>query len=385
MQAPASPPTRQRDLLIAVFVAVVVIGWVVMLLAPILTPFAVSMLLAYLGDPWADALERRGLSRTTAVAVVFALILSAMLLVPLILVPLLSDQVRTLMESTPRYVERLAALAGPWLKQNFDIELHQYLSVEQVTVWLRQYWQQIGEVGATVVQTVTSSGMALLGLLLNLTLIPVLTFYLLRDFDLALERIRELLPRRLEPTISQLARESDAVLAAFVRGQLSVMVLLGLIYTAGLMLVGIDLALLIGMGAGLISFVPYLGGIVGFGAALIAALVQHGDLTTLLLVLAVFAVGQTIEGFMLTPWLVGESVGLHPVAVMFAVMAGGQLFGFVGVLLALPVAAVLVVLARYAHQRYVESELYRLAQPDSAVTVPDQAPAPAAPNATDPT
>ena len=158
--------------------------------------------------------------------------------------------------------------------------------------------------------------------------------------------------------MTRLAAESDQVLGGFLRGQLSVMLVLGAIYALGLWLVGLDLGLLIGFIAGLVSFVPYLGAFVGLAAAVIATLVQHGDLTHLALVLGVFAVGQALESFVLTPWLVGDRIGLHPVAVIFAIMAGGQMFGFLGVLLALPVTAVAMVLVRYMHQRYTSSGLY---------------------------
>jgi predicted PurR-regulated permease PerM len=188
--------------------------------------------------------------------------------------------------------------------------------------------------------------------------VPVLTFYFLRDWDVMVAQIRDLLPRPYLPTVSRLARESDEVLGGFLRGQFSVMLSLGSIYAIGLWAIGIDLGLLIGFVAGLVSFVPYLGAFVGVTSAVIATLVQHGDATHLLLVMGVFALGQTLEGFVLVPWLVGDRIGLHPVAVIFAIMAGGQLFGFLGVLLALPVAAVAMVLLRYAHEHYRRSGLY---------------------------
>jgi predicted PurR-regulated permease PerM len=187
--------------------------------------------------------------------------------------------------------------------------------------------------------------------------------------------------------VSQLTRESDQMLAGFVRGQLSVMVVLGLVYGLGLWAIGLDVGLLIGMVAGLMSFVPYLGATVGITAALIAAGVQYGDLQHLLLVGAVFGVGQTIENFVLVPYLVGDKIGMHPVGVIFAIMAGGQLFGFLGVLLALPVAAVAMVLLRHAHKVYTDSALYGGAAP--VVRVPADAvspdsPSPAVPVATPP-
>lgn len=171
-------------------------------------------------------------------------------------------------------------------------------------------------------------------------------------------RIREMLPRAMEPTVVRLAGECDEVLGAFLRGQLMVMLALGAVYSTGLWLIGLDVALIIGMAAGLLSFVPYLGFAIGLLAASIAAIVQYQDIMHFLMVLAVFGVGQMLEGMVLTPWLVGDRIGLHPVAVIFAVMAGGQLFGFFGILLALPVAAVVMVLLRHAHGRYLQSRLY---------------------------
>jgi predicted PurR-regulated permease PerM len=184
------------------------------------------------------------------------------------------------------------------------------------------------------------------------------TFYLLRDWDQLVANVRELLPRAIEPRVSAIAAEIDAVLAQFLRGQLTVMAALALIYTVGLWLAGLELAFSIGVIAGLVSFVPYLGVIVGVLLAGVAALLQYQDALHLLAVIAVFGVGQLLEGMVLSPLLVGDRIGLHPVAVIFAVMAGGQLFGFFGVLLALPVAAAIVVLLRHSHGEYVRSELY---------------------------
>ena len=202
---------------------------------------------------------------------------------------------------------------------------------------------------------------------------PVLSFYFLRDWDVFVGRVRELLPRPMLPIVSQLALEADQVLGGFIRGQLSVMVSLGMIYAVGLWAVGLSLGLLIGFVAGLVSFVPYMGAFFGLSAAVIACLVQYGDMYHLVLVLGVFAIGQTLESFVLVPWLVGDRIGLHPVAVIFAIMAGGQLFGFLGVLLALPVAAVAMVLLRFGHGRYRQSGLYGAPLPE-AISEGDGAP-----------
>jgi len=194
--------------------------------------------------------------------------------------------------------------------------------------------------------------------LMNLLLIPVVTFYLLRDWDTMVRQINDLLPRRYAPAAARLATEADEVLSAFLRGQFTVMLALGAIYSVGLWLVDLDLALLIGLFAGLVSFIPYMGATVGVVSASVAAIAQFGDLWSVVPVLIVFAVGQTLEGTVLTPKLVGDRIGLHPVAVIFAVLAGGQLFGFLGVLLALPVASVAMVLMRHVHDRYLDSQLY---------------------------
>ncbi len=332
-------------------------GYLVHLLAPVLTPFVTGALLAYLGDPLADRLEAAGLSRSLSVVVVFLVILLLLLILPLILLPALEGQVTRLLEALPRYLAWVQQHALPWLSSSLGLDLPNldWATLEQA---LQTHWRKVGGVAAVVVQTVSQSGMALMGWLANLVLIPVVTFYLLRDWDVLMADIRGLLPRRLEPTVVMLARQSDEVLGAFLRGQLMVMLGLATVYSVGLWLVGLDLALLLGSLAGLVSFVPYLGFILGVVLAGAAAVMQFHDLIHLAYVLAVFAVGQTLESVFFTPLFVGDKIGLHPVAVIFAVMAGGQLYGFIGVLLALPVAAVVMVLLRYVHRRYTESDLY---------------------------
>jgi predicted PurR-regulated permease PerM len=326
-------------------------------LAPILTPFATAALFAYLGDPAVDRLEARGFSRTVSVAMVFLAMLLALTAVLLILIPMIESQVSKLIDKLPGYLDTIRFRLLPWLNERFGVSAD-LLDVEKLVALAREHWQSAGGVATTLLATVGKSGLALVGWVINLTLVPVLLFYFLRDWDGMVLRVRELLPRHLEPTISALARQSDEVLGAFLRGQLSVMAALGTIYTGGLMIVGLDLALLIGMGAGLVSFIPYLGGIVGVGGGLIAAYMQFHDWQHPALVLMVFAIGQSLEGMVLTPWLVGDKIGMHPVGVIFAIMAGGQLFGFLGVLLALPTAAIVMVLLRYLHSQYKGSELY---------------------------
>ena len=334
-----------------------VAGWLLYLLSPILTPFVVSALLAYLGDPLVDRLEARGLKRTPAVAVVFSVIFLLLLLLVILLIPRVEAQISQLLQKLPGYIE--------WIREGLLPRVQALLPGEAADLdfaalqqALAEHWRAAGGLVAQVWQSVSGSGMALLAWLANLVLIPVLTFYLLRDWDHLVAGVYTLLPRRSAPTWARLARESDEVLGGFLRGQMLVMFALGVIYTTGLWLVGLDLALLIGMFAGIVSFVPYLGLIVGILTAGLAAILQFKGYGELPWVILVFVVGQLLEGTLLTPRLVGERIGLHPVAVIFAVMAGGQLYGFFGILLALPVAAVAMVLIRHLVQTYQASSLY---------------------------
>ncbi len=338
-------------------------GWLIYLLAPVITPFAISAVLAYLGDPLVDRLEkvslgRWKLGRTVAVSIVFVLMLSLLIVVLLIIVPLLVEQIRTLIHLLPRWIEWFSATALPWLAGKLGFELKDFDSAHFSQVF-KDYWREISTAAFKVVDYVSRGGMAVAALLTNLILIPVVTFYLLRDWDPLIRAIHDLLPRNMEAEISRTVIEVDDVLGAFFRGQLMVMLALGLIYSIGLSLVGIELGVLIGMGAGLLSIVPYLGSIVGVLVAVVAAIFQFQDVFHPLMVLLVFGVGQTAEGMYLTPKLVGDQIGLHPVTVIFAVLAGGQLFGFLGILLALPVAAALNVLVRHMHQKYRQSDLYQ--------------------------
>ncbi len=341
-----------------VLALVVGLGWLLYRLSPVMTPFAVSALLAYLGDPLADRLEKmRRFNRTAAVSVVFLLMTLLLVLFLLIIVPLMENQISRLVVKMPQYLNWIKDTVIPWLQNLIGLEASQ-LELSQITHLLRENWQQAGGVAAAVVSYVSRSGAALLGWVANLVLIPVVTFYLLRDWDQLVAAVHQLIPRHLEPTLSQLAGEADERMSAFIRGQLGVMLALGLIYSIGLWIAGIDLAFLIGMGAGLLSFIPYLGSIVGFAAAIVVSVVPFDGWWGPIAVCIVFIIGQAMEGMLLTPWLVGDKIGLHPVAVIFAVLAGGQLFGFFGILLALPVAAVLMVLLRHAHEWYKSSRLY---------------------------
>ncbi|KRA53403.1 hypothetical protein ASD77_01565 [Pseudoxanthomonas sp. Root65] len=336
-----------------------IVGWLIWLLAPVLTPFVCAALLGWLGDPWVDRLERSGRSRTTAVILVFTLMLLLLVLALVILVPMIERQVVTVIESMPAYRDWFVDKALPWVEQRTGLELVAWLDPDRLTEWIRGHWQQAGGVAATLFGYFSRSGFAVMAWVANLVLLPILTFYFLRDWDTLVERIAALVPRDHIATVTRLALESNDVLGAFLRGQFLVMLALGAIYAIGLSVVGLKVGLLVGIIAGLISFVPYLGTATGIVLGVIAALVQSGgDWSLVALVMGVFVAGQMLEGYVLTPRIVGDRIGLHPVAVIFAIMAGGQLFGFLGMLLALPVAAIANVLLRFAHERYTQSRLY---------------------------
>ena len=361
------------------FAIAAVIVYLIWLLAPVLMPFAVAAMLAYLGDPLVDRLERLGLNRAWAATIVFVVLLVAVIGVVLLLIPLVVRQVENLVDNLPRYGAWAQTVAWPWLQGRLHLDPHTFDS-DRLLDAIKSHLGSIGDVAGTVLGKVSRSGVGIAMWLTNLVLIPVVAFYLLRDWDRLVGTIDRMLPRSLQPTIAHLARESDRILGAFVRGQLLVMLALGVFYGAGLGLVGLAVGPLIGMVAGLLSFVPYLGFIIGFVAAMIAVLVQYGDWTHVLLVSGVFVIGQLLEGYVLVPKLVGDKIGLHPVAVIFAVLAGGYLFGFLGVLLALPAASVIMVLLRYLLERYRHSELYNeggaddpvVAEVDAAMRVDDE-------------
>ncbi|MEA9564596.1 MULTISPECIES: AI-2E family transporter [Xanthomonas] len=343
------------------WVAVIVgVLWVVSLLSPILTPFVLALLLAWLGDPLVDRIERAGRSRNMAVALVFVLALLLFVLALMILVPMIERQIMTLIDALPQMRTWAISTAIPWLEAKTGVELMGWLDPERLIDWIRSHWEQAGGAAKTFFGYVSRSGFAMVTWVINLALLPILAFYFLRDWDRLVERVAAVIPRAYIGTVSRLALESNDVLGGFIRGQFLVMLALGAIYATGLSIIGLNLGLLIGIIAGFISFIPYLGATTGIVLALLAAIVQAQglDLKLLIGVGVVFTVGQLLESYLLTPRIVGDKIGLHPVAVIFAVMAGGQLFGFLGMLLALPVAAVANVLLRYAHEQYTRSDLY---------------------------
>ncbi|MBY0544752.1 MAG: AI-2E family transporter [Gammaproteobacteria bacterium] len=326
-------------------------------LSPILTPFFIAAFIAYLADPLVNQLQRLKLPRLCAVLVVFILMSALVALFLLIFIPLLQQQITNLFAKVPDIIAWVELSLLPWLNEHLGLSLS--LDANYLKQALPNDLQQAGAVINNLSHTLFSSSKTVFVWVANLLFIPVLLFYLLRDWPVLLQNVKNLLPRRNEPGIMALARECNEVLGAFLRGQFLVMLSLGLIYSLGLTLIGLNTSFLIGLSAGLLCIVPYLGFIVGIAAALIAALLQFHDITHCIYVIIVFVIAQSIEGTILTPNLVGDRIGLHPVAVIFSILAGGQLFGFFGILLALPVAAVAMVFLRHLRKRYINSQLYR--------------------------
>ena len=322
------------------------------LLSEILLPFVAGMAVAYFLDPLADRLEKWRCSRTLATSLITAAFFVISVAIVVLLFPLLQAQVTKFLIRVPEYASRLREFAMPFLERlETDLTAAQ---MEKLGEAASTYGAQaIGWI-AELLMGLWSGGVALLQLFSLIVITPLVTFYLLRDWDRIVARIDALLPREAAPTIRARFREIDEMLAGFVRGQASVCLILGILYAVGLTAVGLDFGLLVGLGTGLISFVPYFGMLVGLAVGLGMAFAQFHDLLSIGLVAAVFAAGQIVEGQFLTPKLVGERVRLHPAWVIFALLAGGALFGFTGILLAIPAAAVIGVLVRFAIERYTQ-------------------------------
>ncbi len=352
-------PKISRTQLLWIVGALLVAGCLIWLLAPVLTPFLLSALLAYMADPVINRLECWKMRRDVAVSLVFLVVISLLTVAMLIVVPLLVRETVDLFERLPGYFQTLQETVLPWVERQLDIELGiDTFDAAQARELIQAHLQDIAGVAGALLAYITESGGRFVIWITGMILVPLVTFYLMRDWHKLLETVRDMLPRNIEPVAVKLTRDCDEALGGFLRGQLMVMVSLGIIYSVGLLIVGLNNAIAIGMIAGLVSFVPYLGAIIGILLAGITAVIQNFDVWFLLSVAIVFTVGQLIESFLLTPKLVGDRIGLHPVLVIFMVMAGAHLFGFIGILLALPVAAAGTVLVRFLYQNYKQSTIY---------------------------
>ena len=324
----------------------------------ILLPFVAGLAVAYALDPVADWLEKRGINRAVAALAVVVLIVILFVAVFLLIVPVLITQLVDFLQQLPNYVGRLQTLLGPWL----DSEWARYLGID--AQHLRNSLTSFFANGAGIVQTVVNSlltgGRTVIDIASLLFVTPFVVFYLLRDLDRMTAWIDDLLPRDYVDEIRRLARAMDEKVAAFVRGQMLSGTVLGIFYASGLMAVGLNYGLLIGLAAGILSFIPYVGFTTGFVASIIIALVQFWpNWIWLAATVAVFMAGQVLEGYILQPYLIGTRVGMHPVWLLFALFAFGLLFGFLGLLIAIPAAAAVGVLLQFAILRYKASPLYR--------------------------
>ena len=340
----------KSDIRTAWLVAIAIAGWLVYLLAPVLTPFVASALLAYIGDPLADRLQRLRFPRTLAVVTVFLLTFLFIALLVLLVGPLVKQQVESLFAALPAIAANVEQVVLPAAADFLGIELGDKVGLG---AFIADYKDMAGSWAGKIVQIGGSTGSMLAAAVISLFLIPILTFYLLRDWDKIIAHLGALVPASQRDTVYSLARETDDILGAFLRGQVMVMIALSVMYATGLSLFGLEYAVAIGVVSGLVSFVPYLGLVFGMTLASLTVVFEPSPWIPLAGVVGTFTVAQFLEGTVLTPKLVGDQIGLHPVVVIFAIAAGGQLFGFFGILLALPAAAVLSVLVRFAFDRYL--------------------------------
>ncbi|ANQ86296.1 AI-2E family transporter [Azoarcus olearius] len=326
------------------------------LLSPILAPFAVAAVFAYICDPAVNWMVVRRVPRPAAVLLVITGLALILVALTLILVPMLYREAVTLIQRLPDLVEVFNQRAAPLLREHLGIRLQ--LDAGQARKWLAQNADTAQDVIPILLGHIKTGGLALIALVANLFLVPVVMFYLLQDWPRLLAALQRSVPRPWLERTMRIIRDIDSVLSEFLRGQLSVMLLLAVFYSVGLWLAGLNFALPVGVITGLLVFIPYVGFGGGLVLAILAALLQGDGWSTLIGVGVVYGLGQLIESFALTPYLVGERIGLHPLAVIFALMAFGQLFGFVGVLVALPVSAALLVALREVRSAWFSSRLY---------------------------
>ena len=351
-----TPPFSNGYRLLAWLAISLVAAGLLYLLSPILAPFLAGAILAYILNPLVGRLARLPLRRTLAVVLVLVLAGLAVVALLLVVAPLIYKETRLLAERLPGFLDWLNQTAAPWLSSHFGVQLQ--FDRDTLKKLATDVVQANQALLPRLFGTIQVGGTVLLGIVVNLMLIPVVLFYLLRDWNVMVKRIENLVPRQYHAQITRIFGEIDAVLAEFLRGQMVVMLVMAAFYSAGLWLTGLEGALPIGLITGLLVFVPYIGSFTGFLLATMAALLQFDSLFNVAWVWAVFFLGQTLEGMVVTPMLVGERIGLHPVAVIFALLAFGQVFGFFGVLLALPASAALLVGLRHLRAAYLASPLY---------------------------
>lgn len=350
-------PLTSNQIRALLWASIAVVIWLLLsLLAPVLMPFLLAAVLAYALHPLVERLHGKGVPRWLGAGLAITLLMLVLLAVLLLIVPVITKQVPLLREQVPELLNRLNAWLTP-LAGRFGVSLS--VDVNLVRGWLTKLVSgHEGEILESLLASLRIGGSALAAVFGNLFLMPIVAYYLLLDWDNLVERTKSLIPPRWRASVQSFLDETDGVLGQYLRGQLLVMGVLAVFYTVALALVGLNLALPIGVFTGLAVFVPYLGFGLGLVLALLAALLEFQTVLGVALVAAVYGVGQVVESLYLTPRLLGERIGLHPIAVIFALLAFGHLFGFVGVLIALPASAVLLVAIRRLRQRYMASALY---------------------------
>ncbi len=337
----------------AILVAAATLHW----LGAVLTPFLIGAILAYLGTPVVNRCTRMGMPRTLGTLLAVALIIGLVLALVFVIMPLVQEELSLMLERMPLLADFYGAHIAPWLERTLGVSLA--LDIDTVRGLITDNAQQAGDIGMRVLGSVKSGGLLLINVLMNIALVPVVMFYLLRDGRGIVARVDELIPRRWDPVVRGMAHDIDHVLSEFLHGQMLVMISLSAYYVIGLSLVRLQYAVPIGILTGVLVFIPY----IGFGTGLLlgvgAALLQWTGWPGFLAVMAVYGIGQLLENYVLLPYLVGHRIGLHPLAVIFALLAFGQLFGFAGVLLALPASAALLVALRRLRAAYLDSPIYR--------------------------
>ena len=329
----------------------------VYLLRSILLPFVAGIIIGYLFDPLADRLEKLKLNRSAATSIVLLGVVLIIIPAFLAVAHIADSQIRAFIAAAPKYIASVNHKLSPLissLQESFPS-----LSKEGVMQYLQDNISNGFKIFVRILQKLLTGGYALFNIVSLLLITPVVAFYMLRDWDKFITHTDDLLPKSHKKEIRTQAKAIDRILSAFIRGQVAVCLTLGTFYAVGLSLIGLDLGLMVGMIAGVISFIPYVGSITGFALSMMIAFAQFDSIYPIIAVIGVFVCGQILEGYFLTPKLVGDSVGLHPVWVMFALLSGGALLGFLGLMIAVPLAAVIGVLMRYFIDKYKHSAIYK--------------------------
>jgi predicted PurR-regulated permease PerM len=347
--------SEQRQSLLWLAIGILLVALFV-LLGPVLAPFVAAAIIGYVLNPGVDWLTERRIPRVTAVMLIIIATFILIIALLLIVVPILRAEIPLLQQRLPSLLDKIDAILGPWLAQlGMKVQLDS-AGVKQMLA--EKLAAGSAELGPAFLSSLKVGGMAVMGWIATIVLVPVVLFYLLLDWHAMLARLALMVPRRWISLVTSMAVEADSLLAQYLRGQLLVMLVLATYYSVALAIAGFDVALPVGLLTGLLVFIPYIGFGIGLLLAVVAAILQFDGLQGLIAIAVIYGCGQVIEGFYLTPRLVGERIGLHPLAVIFALLAFGQLFGFVGILLALPASAILSVIVKRLREHYLQSPFY---------------------------